>query len=843
MTVSPTPADNQEANAAPQGLGTFAGVFTPSVLTILGIILFLRLGYVVGDAGLLIAVALILLAHVISVLTSFSLAAISTNFEVRGGGDYYLISRTLGSSFGGAIGIVLFLAQSVSVAFYAIGFAEGVAPLLGVEWLSQRVLAGLALLPLFGLSWLGSDWATKFQFVVMGALVLALGSFTVGAVGEFDTGVLGANTGPSGSLPFWALFALFFPAVTGFTQGVSMSGELNDPAKSLPLGTFGAVAVSLVVYLACAVLFAGALPGAELMEGYDAMTRVAFVPGLIIAGICAATLSSALASFLGAPRILQALASDRLFGFLGPFAKGEGETGNPRRAVLLCFAIAVLTVAVGDLNVVAPVVSMFFLISYGLLNYATYYEATSESPSFRPRFRWYHPRLSLFGCIVCAGTMLAIDPTAGVIAIAVLFAIHQYLTRSAGPARWADASRSALFQRVRSSLFAMDETVAHDRDWRPVTLVFSDDPARRERIIRFATWIEGGSGITTAVRVVEGQGLAASVECAKAEEELVADVRARELEVFGRAVLVEDLLSGFRVVLQASGLGPIRPNIALFNWFDREETAEDAPAMRNFSTFLRAALRQGCNVGLLAARSEALAQLAATGERKRVIDVWWHSDASSKLALLLAYLMSRREPWEGAEIRVLVAREVGRTDEELLAELAGQLEAVRIRAQGLVVADGTWGTVAETSRESALAFLTLRVRSEGLCDRHGELLPATLEGLPPLVFVQAARDIDLEAQPDLGPQAEQAQKEDALQAARARVEALQGDLETLRGEAEAAERALAEAREAGAGEADLEAAERTLEGAREALTQLERKHVKAEAVRKSQEEELAPEGG
>ena len=280
-------------------LGTFSGVFTPSILTILGIILFLRLGYVVGNAGLSRALVIIVLANVISVLTTVSLSAIATNLKVKGGGDYYLISRTLGLEFGGAIGLVLFLAQSVSIAFYSIGFGEAVVSMLPLsgKYLPQ-IIAALAVLFLFVFAWLGADWATKFQYVVMSVLTLALISFFIGAVPKFNSSLLDQNwTAPSSGLPFWALFAVFFPAVTGFTQGVSMSGDLKDPGESLPRGTFIAVGISFLVYLGAAFMFAAALPRDVLSHDYTAMKRVAGVRFLIDAGVIAATLSSGMASF------------------------------------------------------------------------------------------------------------------------------------------------------------------------------------------------------------------------------------------------------------------------------------------------------------------------------------------------------------------------------------------------------------------------------------------------------------------------------------------------------------------------------------------------------------------
>lgn len=231
-----------------------------------------------------------------------------------------------------------------------------------------------------------------------------------------------------------------------------MSGELENPSKSLPLGTFLAVGISILIYFSAALLFAGTLPQDILLSDYHAMDKVAWLPVLITAGVFAATLSSAMASFLGAPRILQALAADKIFPILNPFAKGVGPANNPRRGVLLAAAIAILTVSLGNLNLIASIVAMFFLISYGLLNYATYFEARSESPSFRPRFKWYHHRISLAGAVICLLVMLAIDWKSGALAVAVLYILYQYLQGTAQQTRWADSRRSYHLQQVREHL-------------------------------------------------------------------------------------------------------------------------------------------------------------------------------------------------------------------------------------------------------------------------------------------------------------------------------------------------------------------------------------------------------
>ncbi|MGD2063458.1 MAG: amino acid permease [Nitrospirota bacterium] len=821
-------------------LGTFAGVFTPSILTILGIILFLRLGYVVGSVGLGRALVIIALANLISVLTSFSLSAIATNIKVKAGGDYYLISRTLGVEFGGAIGIVLFLAQSVSIAFYTIGFGEVVAALFpGAPGHTAQVIAALAVAVLFVLAWLGSDWATRFQYGVMAVLFAAIATFFVGGVAEWDAARLVDNWAPSGAIPFWAAFALFFPAVTGFTQGMSMSGDLRDAGTSLPLGTFLAVGLSAAVYLAVAVVFAAALPGGDLVADYGAMRRVAPAAWLIDAGVIAATLSSALASFLGAPRILQSLAHDRIFPLLTPFAAGVGPANNPRRGVLLSGAIGLSAIALGDLNLIAPVVSMFFLISYGLLNYATYSEASAKSPSFRPRFRWFDPRLSLTGCIACGGAVIATNPTAGAVALALLMAIHQYLRRSTAPERWADSSRSARFQRVREHLHAMAGELPHPRDWRPSILAFSEQPERRARLIRFATWIEGGSGITTAVQVVEGEGLLARRRKEKVESELAADLRQREVQAFALSVVAPDLATGLPLVLQSYGVGPLRANTVLLSWFDREAPEPGDEGLHAFGRYLRTALRYGCNVVVLEATTDEMAHLDTIEPDARRIDVWWQGDATSRLALLFAYLMGRQPEWKGSQIRVLTTAAPDQTAADALDALHQVLADVRIDARGEVVAALDSAQVVERSRDASLVFLPFRLKGEEPRAVFEGSLDGIFEPLPITALVLAAEDIVLDSEPDEGQQGEIAAALDAATDAERRAKVVAKEAQEAADTVVAQRSALEEAHGAGvAGEA-LAALKEAVDAAEKAAAEASRRAVKARAKADLAEREAA----
>jgi len=771
--VTNSPGDDAPAEVRAGGtLGTFAGVFTPSILTILGIILFLRLGFVVGNAGLWGALIIIGVATGVSVLTSVSLAAIATNIDVKAGGDYYMISRTLGVEFGGAIGLVLFLAQSVSIAFYAIGFGEASAGLLGFgDSLAPRLIAAAAVVALFGLAWLGADIAARFQFVVMAVLILALASFYLGAIPGFDGGVAGDNlSSPTGSFGFWAVFAIFFPAVTGFTQGVSLSGDLRDPGKSLPVGTFAAVGVSTVVYLTMAVLFAGNASSQILIDDTGAMSSIASFGPLIEAGVIAATLSSAMASFLGAPRILQSMAADKVFPVLDAFAKGAGPSNNPRRGVLLSLGIALVTIGLGDLNVIAPVVSMFFLISYGLLNYATFYEARANSPSFRPRFRFFDRRVSLVGAFACLGVMLAINPPAGVGAAVAMYIIYWYLGSRDRPERWHDSARSHYFQRAKENITAMDEEPEHARNWRPQILAFSADPVRRHRLLTFGVWFEGGSGLTATVHIVVGTGAVKRRELVEIEAALEAQIDTLGIPVHGRAILAPDASEAVPVIVQAFGLGPLKANTVLFGW---PEKASPEGLGRFFQT-VRDVHRLGVNTVMLSSGDRAWSGLEEVASRERRIDVWMEPDGNaSDLAVLGAYLFTRTREWAGATIRVITQTA---EDADAAEVLRSRMNEVRITAEVAVVPSVDTGTIVEQSAGATIVFLPMRLRIDGYQGPYGADLDQLVAELPMTASVLVAETIDLTAAPESGSPEVLAAAEEEAKRAGDRVAALEGDL-------------------------------------------------------------------
>ncbi len=729
----------------PTKLGTFGGVFTPSLLTILGLVLFLRLGFVTGNVGLAQMLLILALSTSVSILTTISLAAIATNLRVGGGGVYFLISRTLGPAVGGAIGMVLYLAMSVSVAFYSIGLGEAVASAAGWENPNlPQMIAAVMIVGLVGLAWLGADIATRLQYVVMVLLIIAIVAYFVGVTPDLSMDLFRDSVGkPAEGGSFWVSFAIFFPAITGFTQGVAMSGDLRTPSKSITNGTFAAIGLSTVVYLLVILTFVAAVPLQVLRDDTAIMRQLSLAPGLVDLGVVAATLSSAIASILGAPRVLQRLAADRVVKPLNPFAITTPIGDNPRRAVLLTAAIALATVALGDLDVVAPIISMFFLASYGMINYATYSEARAASTSFRPRFRFFDWRLSLLGTLACLGAIIAIDPLAGSLAGVAIFGLYRYLGTSMQQVRWADSTRSFHASKVRGHLRMMSGQTDARRDWRPVTLAFVPrDPERRAQLLTVSSWFEGGSGFTTAARIIPGRGPVARKHAARVQLELQNEIDEAGSGVYGRVIVANDLEAGVSAMLQAHGMGPISPNLALYSWYEIDD-AERANS-REYETMVRTGVRFGSHVGIV--HAQGLDGGAPAEGRHRRIAVWWSDDANGQLLTLLAWMATRTSVWSRATIEVWIASDQAGAGHNDADRIAGLIDDARIPA--MIMGTAKPEEFAGKAGTAQLVLAPLRVRNQAMLGPGGVSIDDMVEQLPTVVFVQHAIETRLDVQPE-----------------------------------------------------------------------------------------------
>jgi amino acid transporter len=688
--------------------GTFGGVFTPCTLTILGVIMFLRFGNVVGNAGLVWAVIILAVSKIITTLTTLSLSAAATNTRVEGGGAYFLISRSLGVEFGGAIGIVFFLAQAISVSMYVIGFTEAFTASLpeGIS-LNFKVIAVTVNSMVFACVYVGAGWTIRLQYFILAILVASLVSFFMGASESFSTRALQTNLwssyGPDQNL--FTMFALFFPAVTGIMAGANMSGDLKKPSKSIPSGTLWSIVVTAVVYLAMAVLLAGSATRAQLQDDQMIVRGLARFGWLITAGVFAATLSSALGSMMGAPRILQALAKDTIFPKLGLFAAGSGTSGEPRRAILLTFAISTICILAADLNSIAPLITMAFMITYGTINLATFYETITKNPSYRPTFRYSYWATSLAGALGCGIVMILIDWKWAIWSTFIMAGIYYFIYRKQVVSRWGDLNSGLRFERTRRNLLKLEQSLYHPKNWRPIILAMSGGSRNRRYLAVMGHWLTSGHGILNIGQVIIGSAEDQLDRIENQEELLSKFIRKEDLEAFPNVVAAPTLTEGIEYLIQCSGLGALRPNSLLIGWPGEENKAEP----------LVASLRviEGLKRNVIIAKFNAADEDPWVAPRG-TIDVWWRGRQNGELMLLLAHLLKQNRKWQNRTIRLM--RIVG--DEAAREEVVRHLEELAISSRIIVetevfVSNRPTEIIQQQSKNSAITFLGFALPKEG----------------------------------------------------------------------------------------------------------------------------------
>ncbi len=729
--------------------GTFGGVFTPCTLTILGVIMFLRFGHVVGQAGIWHGLLIVATAKLITTLTALSLSAIATNTRVQGGGAYYLISRSLGVEFGGAIGIVFYLAQAISVALYIVGFTEaftGAFPSLEAH---STAVATVVNLVTFVCVFIGAGWAIRVQYWILGILAAAILSFTVGAAFEFDPAVFRMNLEPQygEGESFFTMFALFFPAVTGIMAGANMSGDLTNPSRSIPKGTLAAIGVTGVVYFGQTVLLGGARSHEVLSSDNLIVQHVAIWPPLILAGVFAATLSSALGSMMGAPRILQAFARDEVFGWTRIFYRPGRPGREPRRATFATFLIAQAGILLGDLNAIAPIITMFFMITYGLLNLATFYEAITKNPSYRPTFRYCHWSVSLSGAIGCLAVMFLIDWRWALASMVVMGLLHQYISFREIESRWGDVRSGVAFERARTSLLRLEEQAYHPKNWRPIILALSGTAWQRPHLAIYGHWLTAGHGILSLGQVVAGDVEDHAERRKSYEATLRSFIAKLELQAFPAVVVSQHLTDGIEAMVQCHGIGVMKPNTVMFGWPNDESRAEIfGAAVRVVSRLERS---------IIAARFlEHRVDNSNSTEKpvdpwrvpRGTIDIWWYGKQNGGLMVLLAHLLHQNPQWRFNRIRLLrvVASEEARPG--VIQHARELCTAARIAAEPLaVVHEEPAVAIQETSENASVVILGFVPPAEGEELAFFQRMESFAGDLPRVLLVCSAGGMELES--------------------------------------------------------------------------------------------------
>jgi amino acid transporter len=736
----PVDTDSEEAvfQGKPGGLGTFGGVFTPSILTILGVIMYLRFGWVVGNAGLLGTLLIVTISTGITFLTALSIAAIATDQRVRIGGAYYMISRSLGIEIGGAVGIPLYIAQGLSVALYTVGFAESVInafptlQTLSVLGLSGIQVVGLLITVLVAILALGSpNIAIKAQYFILAAIVISLVSLFAGSpVEQSDIRMWGA-VDKNQAASFWEVFAVFFPAVTGIMAGVNLSGDLEDPNKSIPWGTFGAVGVGYVVYMGLPILLGLWADSATLIENPLIMRDMAWWGDAILLGVWGATLSSAIGSILGAPRVLQALALDGVlpssFKWLG---KGVGEENIPRSGTVLTLGLALGAVMTGNLNVIAPILTMFFLTTYAVLNVAAGVEGFLDSPSFRPEFT-VHWSLSLLGAAGCIGVMFLINWWATVVAGLCVIVIFLWLERRSLRTTWGDVRQGLWMSITRSGLLRLREN-PDPKNWRPHLLVLSGAPQKRWPLIEMASALTHNQALMTVCTVLPHEQ-ADVTERREAEDTIRDYLGTRGVQSLVRTTAAEDPFEGAERLVEDYGIGPLKPNTIMLGHTENPEHHD------RFCHMIQHLYEAERNVVVLRGGEQGF------GDRRR-IDVWWSGlKGNGGLMKILAYLLQTNVEWQDADVRLNVVAanpEEAQEREDTLGPIVDQLRTGAtlnvIRANGRTFDD----IVHDTSTEADIVFLGMATPDdEDDYVSYYTRLQERTEGLPPTAFVLAAEDI------------------------------------------------------------------------------------------------------
>ena len=720
--------------------GTFGGVFTPCTLTILGVIMFLRFGQVVGNAGLINAILIVLASKIITMLTSLSLSAIATNTQVKGGGAYFLISRSLGVEFGGAIGLVFFLAQAISVAMYVIGFTEAFVDAYDISPTWFVFVATAVHFVVFACVYIGAGWTIKLQYFILGLLVASLVAFFLGAWQSFSWANLSAGYEPhyAEGESFFTMFALFFPAVTGIMAGANMSGDLRDPGRSIPTGTIAAVVVTGLVYVVQAVMLAGARSSVALAGDNLVIKSISISAPLITAGVFAATLSSALGSLMGAPRILQALARDSVFSAFSVFAAGSGKANEPRRATILTFGIAQICIILGDLNAIAPVITMFFMITYGTLNLATFLEAVTGNPSYRPRFKYSHWSTSLLGAVGCIVVMFLIHPTWAAVSLLGMAALRQWIARQEINTRWGDLQSGLKFEAMRRNLLQLENALAHPKNWRPILLTLSGNAATRPRLAAYGHYLTAGHGINMLAHVIQGNPEDLADRRKSQEKILSRFITDHQLEAFPAVCVAPVLTDGVDALIQCSGLGALRPNTVLVGW------PQDAERAGAFGNHLRVIHRLGQS--LVVARFEDPASGDLWDFPPGTIDVWWRGLGNGALMLMLAHLLTRNRSLGEHPIRILrvIPTDAGR--DEVESHLRALAESARIAATpAVVVSDDVVTAIREASTETAVTILGFEVPEPGSELRFHATTETIAGSLGNVLMVNSAGGMQLES--------------------------------------------------------------------------------------------------
>lgn len=591
-------------------MGTFSGVFVPTSLNVLSILMFLRFGMILGQTGLLAMFGLLVVCYAINLVTTFSLSAISTNGQVRSGGTYYLISRTLGPEFGGSIGLVYFLGSVLNTSLNAIGLVDCLKQNFGDKsgswmklfpegyWL-EYAYATVALIFCSAICFGGSGLFARASNGLLVVLLLATFSIPISAlfVRPFIDHAKGIQfTGPSLStfkgnlLPnftkgaagsqirgrenYQDLFGILFPATGGIFAGASMSGDLKHPSRAIPKGTLMGLALTFVAYTVVILGMAVSITRQSFYNDVNVIQDTNLSRALVLLGEIATSLFSALMGVIGSAKLLQALARDYIVPGMGLFAQGSAKSDEPIVAIIVTYAIAQISM-LADINKLASFVTMTYLMTFLVTNLACFLLKLSSAPNFRPSFHFFNIWTALAGTLISGITMFVVDNVYASSCVALLIMLFLLIHYTCPPKSWGDVSQSLIYHQVRKYLLKLRPE--HVKFWRPQILLLVNDPRRNWKLVHFCNSLKKG-GLFILGHVIQSSDFAATLpEARKQQTAWSKYIEYFQIKAFSNVAISPSFEWGARNIVLNAGLGGMRPNVVIIGFYNLKDYRENKP--------------------------------------------------------------------------------------------------------------------------------------------------------------------------------------------------------------------------------------------------------------------------
>ncbi|XP_059361739.1 solute carrier family 12 member 6-like isoform X1 [Carassius carassius] len=823
--------EKRKSSKSPQ-MGTFMGVYLPCLQNIFGVILFLRLTWVVGTAGVLQALCIVFICCSCTLLTAISMSAIATNGVVPAGGSYFMISRSLGPEFGGAVGSCFYLGTTFAGSMYILGAIEillmYIAPSAaifvsdgpdgeaGAMLNNMRLYGSLFLLLMCLLVFVGVKYVNKLASVFLACVIVSILSIYTGAlvsafskpsfpvcmlgnrslsqhelkdglclktlqvpppleaanasesfnstdapltqettsdlwrhfcnsselsavcddyflhnnvteihgIPGLSSGVIADNIWSSYSAKgdvlergshhsahrdavsnhfpyvfadittsFTLLIGIFFPSVTGIMAGSNRSGDLKDAQRSIPIGTILAILTTSLVYLSCVLLFGSCVEGVVLRDKFGDSVKGNLVvgtlswpsPWVIVIGSFFSTCGAGLQSLTGAPRLLQAIAKDNIIPFLRVFGHGKAN-GEPTWALLLTAVLAELGILIASLDLVAPILSMFFLMCYLFVNLACALQTLLRTPNWRPRFSYYHWTLSFLGMIICLALMFISSWYYAIVAMVIAGMIYKYIEYHGAEKEWGDGIRGLSLSAARFALLRLEEGPPHTKNWRPQLLVLlkldEDAHVKHPRLLTFASQLKAGKGLTIVGTVITGNFLQTYGEALAAEQTLKHLMEKERVKGFVQCIVTQKPREGISHMIQSSGLGGMRHNTVVMGWPDAWRQSEDPQSWKTFINTVR--VTTTAHLALLVPKNISLFPSNSEPCTEGFIDVWWIVHDGGML-MLLPFLLRQHKVWRKCSMRIFTVAQMEDNSIQMKKDLATFLYHLRIDAYVEVV--------------------------------------------------------------------------------------------------------------------------------------------------------------